>query len=414
MSGIYRGPNSSAIADAINIDGDRGDIRITSSGSEWVVDDDTITFAKMQNLSANVLIGNTATPGNPVEIPCTAAGRALLDDATASDQRTTLGLGTIATQSAATVAITGGSITGITDLAIADGGTGASSASAARTNLGVAIGTDVLAYDANLQGFVNTFTLPTVDATNGFVLQTNGAGTLQLAAPGGVADGDKGDITVSTGGTVWTVDNDAITYAKIQNVSATDKLLGRSTAGAGDIEEIACTAAGRALLDDADATSQRVTLSAAKSGANSDITSITGLTTALSIAQGGTGSTSGNLIAIGATGIGYGTGAGGAVTQATDKGTAVTLNKPTGRITTHNAALAANTTVIFALNNSLIGENDVIIVNTNNSIASTGSYSVRAYIAAGGIAGIHLTNTTAGSLSDAVGINFSIIKGAAA
>ena len=54
--------------------------------------------------------------------------------------------------------------------------------------------------------------------------------------------------------------NDAVTYAKIQNVSATDKLLGRSTAGAGDIEEITCTAAGRALLDDADAAAQRTTL----------------------------------------------------------------------------------------------------------------------------------------------------------
>lgn len=51
-----------------------------------------------------------------------------------------------------------------------------------------------------------------------------------------------------------------VTYAKIQNVSATDRLLGRSTAGAGDIEEIACTAAGRALLDDADAAAQLVTL----------------------------------------------------------------------------------------------------------------------------------------------------------
>jgi len=56
------------------------------------------------------------------------------------------------------------------------------------------------------------------------------------------------------------IDADAVTYAKIQNISATDKLLGRSTAGAGDAEEIACTAAGRAILDDADAAAQRVTL----------------------------------------------------------------------------------------------------------------------------------------------------------
>lgn len=77
---------------------------------------------------------------------------------------------------------------------------------------------------------------------------------------GGVSDGDKGDITVSASGATWTIDNQAVTYAKIQNVSATDRLLGRSTAGAGVVEEITCTSAGRALLDDADAAAQRSTL----------------------------------------------------------------------------------------------------------------------------------------------------------
>lgn len=85
------------------------------------------------------------------------------------------------------------------------------------------------------------------------------------AAPpgGGVTDGDKGDITVTSTGTTWTIDNDAVTYAKMQNVSATDKLLGRSTAGAGDVEEIPCTAAGRALIDDATVAAQRITLGTA-------------------------------------------------------------------------------------------------------------------------------------------------------
>jgi hypothetical protein len=70
----------------------------------------------------------------------------------------------------------------------------------------------------------------------------------------------SGDVTGDGGVPSLTVNNDAITYAKMQNVSATDKVLGRSTAGAGDVEEITCTAAGRALLDDANASAQRTTL----------------------------------------------------------------------------------------------------------------------------------------------------------
>lgn len=63
---------------------------------------------------------------------------------TAIAARTNLGLGTAAVQNANSVAITGGSITGITDLAIADGGTGASTAAGAITALGFVSGTGTL------------------------------------------------------------------------------------------------------------------------------------------------------------------------------------------------------------------------------------------------------------------------------
>ena len=70
-----------------------------------------------------------------------------------ADARTSLGLGSIATQAANSVTITGGSVSGITDLAVADGGTGASTAADARSNLGLVIGTDVQAYSAQLATF---------------------------------------------------------------------------------------------------------------------------------------------------------------------------------------------------------------------------------------------------------------------
>jgi len=65
------------------------------------------------------------------------AANSLSDVASVALARTNLGLGSIAIQSAGNVIITGGTITGITDLAIADGGTGASNTTDARTNLGL-------------------------------------------------------------------------------------------------------------------------------------------------------------------------------------------------------------------------------------------------------------------------------------
>lgn len=59
------------------------------------------------------------------------------------------------------------------------------------------------------------------------------------------------------------VNDDSITYAKLQNVSATDRLLGRVSAGSGNAEEIVFTDAAQALLDDADAAAMRTTLGVA-------------------------------------------------------------------------------------------------------------------------------------------------------
>jgi hypothetical protein len=122
--------------------------------------------------------------------------------------------------------------------------------------------------------------------------------------------------------------------------------------------------------------------------------------------------TSGNVLVTNSGGLGYGTGSGGTVTQATSKSTAVTLNKPTGRITMNSAALAGGGIVFFTLNNSLISIGDILVTNV---IGNAGNYRVR--VECGNSVGatlIFVDNTTGGSLSDAIGIQFAILKGAIA
>lgn len=108
-------------------------------------------------------------------------------------------------------------------------------------------------------------------------------------------------------------------------------------------------------------------------------------------------------------GIGYATGAGGTVTQLTDKSTTVTLNKICGKITTHNANLNAGASVTFLLANSTIENADAIVVNVNGSVMGV-KYRLDYGTYNSGAAYINITNVTASNLADAIDLNFVVIK----
>ena len=166
---------------ALQGDGDKGDISVSASGATWTIDNGVVTYAKMQAVGTNILLGNDSSGVTIQDIPCTPAGRALLDDADASAQRTTLGLGAVALQG--------------------DGDKG----------------------DITVSGSGATWTIDNGVVTVAKISATGSpSGTTFLRGDGAwatptanVADGDKGDITVSGSGATWTIDSATVTIAKI-------------------------------------------------------------------------------------------------------------------------------------------------------------------------------------------------------
>lgn len=135
--------------------------------------------------------------------------------------------------------------------------------------------------------------------------------------------------------------------------------------------------------------------------------------TPLSIDGSGNSVFSGTILSSSASaGLGYTTGAGGTVTQATSKTTGVTLNKISGQITMSNSSLAPGVAAAFQLTNSTIGVNDVV------SVTTTGTYNVRYFAIAdtigssGGSCYIRVQNDGGTTQSEAVKVNFTVIKGA--
>ena len=111
--------------------------------------------------------------------------------------------------------------------------------------------------------------------------------------------------------------------------------------------------------------------------------------------------------------LGYGAGAGGAVTQATSQGTTTpTCDHGTGRITMFSAGLGANTTASFFVPNSLVTALDTVVLSLAGGAADSGKYTLGSYATAGYFV-VNIRNVTASAISPAEGpvINFTVIKG---
>ena len=107
--------------------------------------------------------------------------------------------------------------------------------------------------------------------------------------------------------------------------------------------------------------------------------------------------------------LGYTAAASGSVTQATSKSTGVTLNTSAGTITMNNAALGATTSVSFTLTNSKISISDAIILSIVSGAATPGTYTAWVTGLAAGSASITVRNISAGSLSEALVLNYVIV-----
>ena len=139
--------------------------------------------------------------------------------------------------------------------------------------------------------------------------------------------------------------------------------------------------------------------------------------TKMTLASGGAVTIPGTLSLTGASStLGYGTGSGGTVTQASTSGKSTTTpacDHGTGQITTDNASLSNNTTVFFNVPNSVVTAKDTIVLSFGGFAGNGYNYQCWAFAIAAGSFYIALRNVHGSTaLGESVVINFTVIKGA--
>lgn len=114
-------------------------------------------------------------------------------------------------------------------------------------------------------------------------------------------------------------------------------------------------------------------------------------------------------------GIGYATGAGGTVTQATSKSTGVTLNKACGQITTHAESLGDYSSTAFTVTNSAVAVGDTVVLSLAETGVEETGFSARSYVLSvenvvAGAFDIVIWNFSGGALAEALVIDFAVVK----
>jgi len=142
---------------------------------------------------------------------------------------------------------------------------------------------------------------------------------------------------------------------------------------------------------------------------NCTSTSMVMVTPVIGAATGTSLAVTGAVTSSGTAGVGYATGAGGTVTQATSRTTGVTLNKTAGAITLFSAA-GTTTAASFTVTNSTVAATDVIILNQKSG---TDLYDLMVTAVAAGSFRITF-RTTSGTTTETPVFNFAVIKAVAA